>query len=414
MATIQAFTGNDKVLKAIEKVKATCQGKEFSDLIDGAGRQYVDLVMEGGGVLGIALVGYTYVLEQAGIRFLGIAGTSAGAINALMIAALGPPEKEKSDRLLEMLTQMPMVSFIDGDPDARDFSHALLNKVGISKLLWKTLQIVDNLQDDLGLNPGNTFLDWLKEKLFEVNIYTTDQLMKQLSTVPAGLKLRETRANTKLTHEDQIGRLVMIAADVTTETKVDLPRMARLYWPDPLQINPAYFARASMSIPFFFHPFRVRGCSSDRNSWKDLAGYGGTPPHEVMFVDGGIMSNFPINVFHQEYNVPVAPTFGAKIGIEGQQPMIIDKPLRLLGAVFDAARHALDVDFIKRNPDYKHLVSMIDTGDHHWLNFAMKPEEQVDLFARGAMAAAEFLSAFDWEKYKNIRRGIQAAFKASS
>lgn len=38
-------------------------------------------VMEGGSVLGIALTGYTYVLQQAGIRFLGIGGTSAGSIN---------------------------------------------------------------------------------------------------------------------------------------------------------------------------------------------------------------------------------------------------------------------------------------------------------------------------------------------
>ena len=37
--------------------------------------------MEGGGVLGIALTGYTYILEQAGIRFLGVGGTSAGSIN---------------------------------------------------------------------------------------------------------------------------------------------------------------------------------------------------------------------------------------------------------------------------------------------------------------------------------------------
>ena len=62
-----------------------------------AGNQYVDLVMEGGGVLGIALVGYTYVLEQAGLRFLGIAGTSAGAINAAYFA--GAPDSPGIARL---------------------------------------------------------------------------------------------------------------------------------------------------------------------------------------------------------------------------------------------------------------------------------------------------------------------------
>ena len=50
-----------QLLKETEKLK----GKIFSDIIDDQGNQYVDLVQEGGGVLGIALVGYTYILESA-------------------------------------------------------------------------------------------------------------------------------------------------------------------------------------------------------------------------------------------------------------------------------------------------------------------------------------------------------------
>lgn len=41
----------------------------ISDVLDQAGHQYVNLVQKGGGVLGIALIGYTYTLEQMGIRF---------------------------------------------------------------------------------------------------------------------------------------------------------------------------------------------------------------------------------------------------------------------------------------------------------------------------------------------------------
>jgi Predicted esterase of the alpha-beta hydrolase superfamily len=54
-------------------------------------------------MLGIALVGYTWALEQAGIRFLGIGGTSAGSINALLVAALGSPAEAKSPKLLSQL-----------------------------------------------------------------------------------------------------------------------------------------------------------------------------------------------------------------------------------------------------------------------------------------------------------------------
>ena len=80
---VSDFVEDQRVLVLMDTLKAACKGKKFSDIIDSDGHQYVDLVMEGGGVLGIALVGYTYVLEQMGIRFLGIGGTSAGAINVM-------------------------------------------------------------------------------------------------------------------------------------------------------------------------------------------------------------------------------------------------------------------------------------------------------------------------------------------
>ena len=48
----------------------------------------VDLVCEGGGVRGIGLVGAVDALAAAGYRFPRVAGTSAGAIVASLIAAL--------------------------------------------------------------------------------------------------------------------------------------------------------------------------------------------------------------------------------------------------------------------------------------------------------------------------------------
>lgn len=413
MATIEDFINHPVVAESVDKAQTSCHGRAISDLVDDNNLQYVDLVMEGGGVLGIALTGYTYVLEQAGIRFLGIGGTSAGSINALMIAALGPPEEAKSEKLLQVLAEMPMASFIDGDQDARDFSHSALNKVGMAKLFWKAIQVADNLTDDLGLNPGNKFFDWLTDQLLRAGVQTNAALLQRLRTVPRGLRLREGRTDEEIKPDDAIGRLIMVAADITTETKVEFPRMAELYWTDPDRVNPACFARASMSIPFFFHPFRVDHCPQDRAKWKALADFGGQPPESVLFMDGGIMSNFPINLFHQAYRVPTSPTFGAKIGVDRAQPAVISKPSQLLGAVFDAARHTLDFDFITRNPDYKHLVAMIDTGNHNWLDFSMGDDDKIDLFARGARAAAEFLCHFNWEKYKHIRQGIAEAFRAS-
>ena len=47
-----------------------------------------DLVCEGGGVRGIGLVGAIHALASAGYGFPRVAGSSAGAIVASMIAAL--------------------------------------------------------------------------------------------------------------------------------------------------------------------------------------------------------------------------------------------------------------------------------------------------------------------------------------
>ena len=415
MADARLFTNRVEVTEAVQAVQTHCLNKPLSDIIDDAGRQYVDLVMEGGGVLGIALTGYTYILEQAGIRFLGIGGTSAGSINALLLAALGRPADSKSEKLLPLLADIPMASFIDGDADARDFSQAVLEKAGMLKLFWKALQVIDNMRDELGLNPGQVFFEWLSRELQRVGIHTNADLQQNLAHIPPGLRIRPgIRDDQPLSDDEKRARLAMVAADITTETKVEFPDMARLYWSQPEQMNPACFARASMSIPFFFHPFRVDDCPQNQGqAWREQANYFGRLPQSVMFMDGGIMSNFPINLFHEPYRVPLAPTFGAKIGIDRNEPATIETPSQLLGAVFTASQHTLDNDFIRQNPDYRHLVTTIDTGSHHWLNFSMSSEDKVDLFVRGAKAAADFLCNFDWLAYKEIRKGIAEAFQAS-
>src|SRR5215218_7453189 len=100
---MQVNTFTEEVFHIVDELKEhfTKRKKRVSDIVDDDGHQYVDFVMEGGGVLGIALVGFTYVLEQVGIRFMQIGGASAGAINALMLASLGTPAEAKSEQILQ-------------------------------------------------------------------------------------------------------------------------------------------------------------------------------------------------------------------------------------------------------------------------------------------------------------------------
>ena len=55
---------------------------------EGSDRPKVDLVLEGGGVKGIGLVGAVLTLSGSGYVFPRVAGTSAGAIVAALVAAL--------------------------------------------------------------------------------------------------------------------------------------------------------------------------------------------------------------------------------------------------------------------------------------------------------------------------------------
>jgi NTE family protein len=408
---ISDFTGEVHHLARDLSDEITKKNQIFSDVIDEQGHQYIDIVMEGGGVLGIALVGFTYMLEQAGLRFLRVGGASAGAINALLLAGLGGPNEAKSEKIIKELANLNMYEFIDGDEDVKELVDAWVANAGRLRLGWKVAQVWDNVRDDLGLNPGRVFHDWAKKILKKENITTTGQLLGRMNDLPQGLRRRDGLPLT-----EPKTALALIAADVSTETKVVFPKMAPLYWEKHEEVNPASFVRASMSIPFFFQPFRVENVPQDiaaLDRWRDLASYAETPPQTCTFIDGGIMSNFPIDIFHRPDRVPSAPTFGVKLGTDKRKNSGIDEPMELVSAIFNSARHCLDYDFIVRNPDYRKLVTCIDTDDHNWLNFDMKPEAKVDLFVKGARAADHFLREFNWEEYKDIRRGIAQAMRVA-
>jgi NTE family protein len=210
-------------------------------------------VMEGG-VLGVALIGYTYILEEMGIRFLRIGGTSAGSINALLLAGLGTPAEGKSKKTVELLANLNMYEFVDGDADVKDFVETFVQRAGAFKLGWKAFQVLDSLHEHLGLNPGEVFENWLSCVLNKEGITTTRQLDDRMKKVPSDLK---ERGGHKLSPKQASPYLALVAADVSTETKVEFPKMAELYWNDPDSVNPASYVRASMSIPFFFYPYTV-------------------------------------------------------------------------------------------------------------------------------------------------------------
>ena len=398
------------MIKEAEKLKGTV----FSDILDAEGNQYVDLVQEGGGVLGIALVGYTYILETAGIRFFHLAGTSAGAINTLVLAGIDGIGKAKSKAVLDVLAKQDLFEFVDGDPTLKKIIQKVIDGTPFKKMLWKLAwnfsKVKKALFINLGLNPGNEFEKWIEKVLRESpqKITTIGDLIDKRGKkyFPEGMINRITGQPIP----DEYAHIHVITADLTTQSKVQFPKMAHLYWGEKVrEISPARMVRASMSVPFFFIPFEIDnipGAGNPANDeWIKNTNFHGPIPKKVKFVDGGMISNFPINVFHSKSGAaPRKPTFGVKLSSYREECTTIDDLGDFVGSIVSTMRHDSDNEFLIQNPDFKKLICFIDADkDFNWLNFKMDDESKKRLFLLGARKGLEFLSKFNWEEYKKLR-----------
>jgi NTE family protein len=412
--TYEDFTNQAEFQQMLREAEGL-KDKIFSDVIDDEGHQYVDLVQEGGGVLGIALVGYTYILELAGIRFFHLAGTSAGAINTLVLAGIDSIDKEKSKKVLDVLAQQDLFEFVDGDPVLKGIFQRVIDgtpfKKVLGKLAWNFRKVKRALFVNLGLNPGKAFEAWIEKILIESpnKISSINDLLEKRSSAhyPAGLRNRLT--GEAIT--DDMALTHIIAADVTTQSKVLFPKMGHLYWGNKVnEISPAKMVRASMSVPFFFVPFEINNIPQAgepaTSDWIRQTNYFGPIPQKAKFVDGGMISNFPINVFHSKTKkVPRKPTFGVKLSAYREMYSDVDDLGGFIGSMISTMRHDADNEFLLQNPDFKKLICFIDADkEFNWLNFKMEDEKKKKLFLLGAKKGLEFIKTFDWEGYKKIRQ----------
>ncbi len=392
------------LVKAVEEIAKS--GKHFSDIHDDEGNQYVDLVQEGGGVLGVALVGYTYMLEKAGIRFFSLAGTSAGAINTMIIAGLGTVDQPKSEKILDILGRKNLFDLVDG-PNAvkKLIRKAIRGESGVGLVVALNIGVLyHSVTRRLGLNPGKNFENWITDELASVGIKTMSDIKRLRSKLPKGLK--HTGGGSV---EGLEPKLAIIAADITTHSKIEFPRMSELFFADPDSQTPAKLVRTSMSIPIFFEPVTFKDIPNNGKindpRWYEHCRYSGPVPADVSFVDGGLLSNFPINVFHRsDGGVPRMPTFGVRLSTYREEFTEIKGLKNMLGAMISSMRQIHDYDFLLRNPDYSQLICPINADrEFNWLNFDVSRADQVKMFVHGARAAVNFLNQFHWEKYKETR-----------
>ncbi len=229
----------------------------------------------------------------------------------------------------------------------------------------------------------------------------------------------------RLEAEDQgvTKELVIVSSDITHEIKVEFPGMHKLYWGDDFSISPAKYVRASMSVPFFFKPYQIDFNPGQmltiRKEWYQYVKVQKQLESCALLVDGGMLSNFPINVFYNpDIPVPRKPTFGIKLEYDDDTaPQSIKSLMGFAGKLVSTMRFFYDRDFIMKHDMYQKTVRSIDTGNIHWLNFNLTDEEKMELFFRGALAATLFLAKHrmtDTEMQEKIKEGEKVSFNGST
>jgi NTE family protein len=320
---------------------------------------YADLVFEGGGVKGIGLAGALQTLEERDYAPQNVAGTSAGAISAALLAA-----GYSADELREIIVSLDYRQFQD---------RAWEDKV---PLIERSLSLLL----DLGLFEGDRFLAWMREMLEAKGVRTfADLVHPEYADDP---RYRS--------------RLQVIASDVTTHELLVLPRDATKLGLQPDDLDVALAVRMSMSIPIFFEPVRLENPEDGRTH---------------VIVDGGMLSNFPVWLFDcPDDEAPEWPTFGLLL--------VEPKPSVPLGARLPAPRMVGSgpgavIDYVKALAQ-----TMMEAHDRLYVeqaNFArtipiptlgvgttefdLPRNRALELYDSGRSAAEKFLDDWDFEAY---------------
>jgi NTE family protein len=325
-----------------------------------------DLVLEGGGMKGVGLGGAIRTLMRAGYAFHRVAGTSAGAVaGALVAAGMSEPDLEAAMARLDYarvpdrgLPRIPVVS------------------EGISLL------------HSGGAYEGDYIRDFVREELEALGVRTF-----------ADLRRSDPGADADLPPE-RCYKLVVMATDVTHGRLLRLPWDYGLLGLDPDEQLVADAVRASISIPLYFDPVVVHDA---------------TGGEDVTLVDGGVLSNYPIEIFDRtDLQRPRWPTLGVKVMPElpAGDPELFPgialpalAPVKLLERVVATAIVGNDQTYLER-PCVRRRTIWVDTSAVGVVEFDASEEQREAVIANGAAAAEAFLSTWDWDAFRRACPGL--------
>ncbi|WP_251859682.1 patatin-like phospholipase family protein [Clostridium sp. Marseille-Q2269] len=296
-----------------------------------------DAVFQGGGVKATAFTGAICRLEEEGVNWQRVAGTSAGAIIASLLA-VGYTGKEIRNIMYEL-----------------DYEN-VGNTTAIKKFPFG--------QKTLGL-------------LFEKGIFSTTYIEKYLQQV------FKDKGKTKFKHISLNGRspLKIIVSDVTNKRLVILPDDLKKYGLNPMELEISKAVTMSISIPFFFKPVKLKYLGK-----------------EAYIVDGGITSNYPIWIFDVK-NIPRWPTFGFKLGNGEEYNRTIENRdfISYIMDVIETTIYSYDESYLN-DKDKIRTISIPALGVKT-TEFNISLETKKKLYNEGYEKADKFLKRWDFRTY---------------
>lgn len=243
-----------------------------------------DVVFEGGGAKGVALSGAVAALRARGHRLGRLVGTSAGAITATNLAIGYRPEeilassKVRTPEGEPIYTTFNDAPSLTGDELKATGLYAAMNAVPLplparweasldTALIQGFLKVpgvasMFSLVELGGLHRGDAFLAWMRTCLEARGAGWGDFTFAQLFAA--------TRVDLSVVTTDTTARRMLV---LNHRTAPDVPV--------------AWGVRMSMSIPFYW----------DEVVWRaEWGAYMGRRVDGHVFVDGGVVSNFPLQI----------------------------------------------------------------------------------------------------------------------
>lgn len=260
----------------------------------------VDGVFAGGGMKAIALVGALQTMEEKHYSFERVAGTSAGALIAAMVAS-----GYKSSEMTQILKTTSFEQLMTGGK--RNISLPFMKWL---RLYWK-----------LGMYKGDVMEEWIRRLLRNKGVHTFADLPE--------------------------GSLKVIASDLSEGEILVLPDdLKRRYNILPEKFSVARAVYMSSSLPFFFRPANLYNRLGEKS----------------VIVDGGVLSNFPMWLFDRGDNNARRPVIGFQLRTkpENQPARKIKNAVDLYQSLFFTMKSAHDARYITDNEAAKIVFIPVD------------------------------------------------------